>query len=348
MTRARAWLGTRLPFFAVLALHLPEREARVSAASTDGETLLYNPEYVAGLTDSEARGLVLHLVLHAALGHGWRRGSRVDAGRWEQACDIVVNGVIRSLIGVTLPPGASRTDLEKESWAVEAVYDALPEGEPPPDAGQNAGDGSAAPSSATLRERWRDALDAAVQSGDAPGNLARHYPRATPTVPWSRVLLDRVRASRDDFAYNLPDRRMLAHDLVYPALRATGARIAVAVDTSGSVSTALIGAFLAELRALRGTLPDASGLVLYSDAGVHAVHDLWRAPPVSVAGGGGTAFEPVFAELERRRFVPDALVYLTDGDAAFPKQPRYPVVWVLPADAEVTPPWGETVRLEPR
>ena len=84
----------RLPFFAVLALHLPEREAAVDTASTDGSSLLYNPEYVAALPDGEARGLLLHLVLHAAFGHTWRRGGR-EAGRWDAACDIVVNGVIR-------------------------------------------------------------------------------------------------------------------------------------------------------------------------------------------------------------------------------------------------------------
>lgn len=349
LKRARAWLSTRLPFFAVLALHLPERAAGVDTASTDGETLLYNPEFVAGLSDSQARGLLLHLVLHAAFGHGWRRGSRSDAARWERACDIAVNGVIRGLIGVSLPKGMDLIDLEKESWAVEAIYDALPTGEPPPSSGQTQSPASSAGTqSAALLERWREALAlaAATQTGDAPGNVERHYPRVASSVPWTRVLEARLRQSREDFAYSLPDRRMLAHDLVYPALRGEGAQLAVAVDTSGSVSHELIGAFLAELRALRRALPNSSGLVLYADAEVRAVHDLWSAPPPTVRGGGGTSFESVFRALEARRFSPDALVYLTDGEAEFPRASRYPVLWVLPADSSVTPPWGDVVRLE--
>ena len=105
LTRARAWVSLRYPFFAVLALHLPDKPSRVKTAQTDGRTLEFNPEYVASLTDDQTRGLVLHLVLHAALGHPWRRGAR-DAGRWDRACDIVVNGVLRKLLVVPTPTPA--------------------------------------------------------------------------------------------------------------------------------------------------------------------------------------------------------------------------------------------------
>jgi predicted metal-dependent peptidase len=344
LTRARAWLATRLPFFAVLALHLPEREAPIRTAATDGKALLYNPEYVSSLSDAETRGLVLHLVLHAAFGHGWRRGGR-DAGRWERACDIVVNGVIRKLMGVTLPRGADTVDTSLEELAVEAIYEQLPPDLEPPPTGNNAPNNA---SSSSDGDYWRDALRAATATGDAPGNLERHYPSATSSVSWRAVLERHLVRAQHDYVWSPPDRRMMQHDLVYPSLAGEGVRVAVAVDTSGSVGERLIGVFLAELRALARAHPNVSGLVLYADAAVNAVHDLERAAPPTVIGGGGTSFSPVLRELERRRFRPDALVYLTDGEAELPRRPNYPVIWVLPATSSARPPWGEVVRLEGR
>jgi predicted metal-dependent peptidase len=342
LTRARAWVSTRYPFFAVLALHLPEREADVATAATDGKALLFNSEYITGLSDAETRGLLLHLVLHAAFGHAWRRGAR-DVGRWERACDIVVNGVIRKLIGVTLPVGADTVDVSLEEEAVEIIYERLPPDLEPPTTGNTAQNDS--PSSSGTAEYWRDALGNAASTGDAPGNIERHYPRVTSKVPWRATLERFLVRAQHDYVWNPPDRRLMAHDLIYPSLAGEGVRVAVAVDTSGSVSGELIGAFLAELRAITRAHPNVSGVVLYADAKVQSIHDLERAAPPSVTGGGGTSFAPVFAELERRRLQPDVLVYLTDGEAIFPKRPNYPVIWVLPAASSIQPPWGEVSKL---
>ena len=338
-------MATRLPFFAVLALHLPEREAPVDTALTDGSSLLYNPEYVAALPDGEARGLVLHLVLHAAFGHAWRRDGR-EAGRWDLACDIVVNGVMRKLIGVTLPRGAETVDALKEDWSAEEIYESLPDNLESPSTGNTEGNPLSSADGSAVRAFWQEALEAALQTGDSPGNLERHYPRNVSRVSWTRVLEKHLQRVQHDYVWGVPDRRMLAHDLVYPSLAGEALRVGVVIDTSGSVSSELIGRFLAEVKGLRRSVPGVTGLVLYADAGVTSVHDLERAPPPSVTGGGGTSFAPAFAYLERRRFYPDALVYLTDGEAQFPAKPRYPVIWVLPRAAPAIPPWGTVVRLE--
>jgi predicted metal-dependent peptidase len=345
LTKARAWLSTRLPFFAVLALHLPDREAKIETAATDGAALLYNPAYIAKLSDTEARGLLLHLVLHAAFGHAWRRGGR-DAGRWETACDIVVNPVIRGVIGAAPPAGADAQNAALEGLAVEEIYALLPENLEPPTAGttQEQQQGSSR-NSGELSDYWRDAVSAAVNTGDAPGNLERHYPKVSSSISWTQVLGRHLVRAQHDYDWGRPDRRMMGHDLIYPSLAGEGVRVGVVIDTSGSVSPELIGSFLSELRALRKSHPNVSGLVIYADAAVRGVHDLERAAPPSVIGGGGTSFAPAFHELERRRFVPDVLVYLTDGEAEFPARPRFPVIWVLPGDSDVRPPWGEVLRL---
>jgi predicted metal-dependent peptidase len=346
LTRARAWLSLRYPFLAVLALHLPDRAVPSGTASTDGRTLEYHPEYLAVLSDEEARGLLLHLVLHAAFGHAWRRAAR-DLARWERACDIVVNGVVRRLPGVRLPAGADSVDAKLEAESVEFVYEQLPELLEPPSSGATTPTALNESVAAGLESFWAEARQAAERAGEQPGPLERHYPKAKPSLNWRDRLTRYLVTSARDYVWNPPDRRMMAHDLLYPSLAGETARVAVAVDTSGSVSLGLIGRFLAEVRAIACSHPDISGLVLYADAAVHEVHDLARATPPRVIGGGGTVFDPVWQELERRREVLQVLVYLTDGQPLrWPSRPMHPVVWVIPESlAEVTPPFGEVLRL---
>ncbi len=349
LTRARAWISLRYPFFGVLALHLPDRTVRGNVgwgARTDGKTLEYDPTFMARISDEEARGLLLHLVLHAAFGHPWRKGSR-DAARWEIACDIVVNGVLRKLGGLRMPPGADTLDFDLETYAVETVYDALPVNLEPPSTGATSPPSQGSSDVSDLESYWSEARQAAMQTGDAPANIARYYPTQRSSLNWRARLTRYLITATRDYVWNPPDRRMMAHDLIYPSLSGEAARVAVAVDTSGSVDRDLIGAFMAEVQAIARSHPDVTGIVLYADATVNEVHDLRRAPPPSVIGGGGTSFQPVLHELERRREQPQVLIYLTDAQPeAWPPRPTYPVVWVVPdAELEVKPPFGEVLRI---
>jgi predicted metal-dependent peptidase len=346
LTRARAWISLRYPFFAVLALHLPDKPSQVKTAQTDGRSLEFNPDYVAGLSDDQTRGLVLHLVLHAAFGHPWRRGAR-DAGRWDRACDIVVNGVLRKLLVVRLPLGADAVDASLELLSAEEIYGLVPPDLVPPDSGAMVSANGA--DSQSLESFWQDARIAAANADEKPANLERHYPKASSNLNWRSQLERFVLRGAQDYVWNPPDRRMMAHDLIYPSLAGDVLRVAVAVDTSGSVGLEMIGNFMAEVKAMARAHPQISGLVLYADAAVNEVHDLLRAPPPSVRGGGGTGFEPVFRELERRREVVQVLVYLTDGQpVAWPARPRFPVIWAIPnleSGEQVVPPFGTVLRL---
>jgi predicted metal-dependent peptidase len=353
LTRARAWVSLRYPFFGVLALHLPDRATKTNVdwgARTDGRTLEYDPAFVEQISDEEARGLLLHLVLHAAFGHPWRKGSR-DAARWEIACDIVVNGVLRKLAGLKMPLGANATDFDLETEAVETVYDKLPINLEPPSSGTTSPPPPGSSEMNDLESYWSEARQAAMQTGDAPANIARYYPTKRSNMNWRDRLTRYLITATRDYVWNPPDRRMMAHDLIYPSLSGEAARVAIAVDTSGSVGRELIGAFMAEVQAIARSHPDVTGIVLYADAAVNEVHDLRNTPPPSVIGGGGTSFQPVLQELERRREQLQVLIYLTDAQPeSWPPRPTYPVVWVVPdilenVELEVKPPFGEVLRI---
>ncbi len=66
--------------------------------------------------------------------------------------------------------------------------------------------------------------------------------------------------------------------------------------------------------------------------------------PRQFAGGGGTAFAPVFEWIEHSGAQPDALVYFTDALGDFPAvPPHYPVLWLIKGKAPV--PWGRRIQL---
>jgi predicted metal-dependent peptidase len=53
-----------------------EAKPDVQTMATDGTTLFYAPDFVATLPDAELVGVMAHQVMHCALLHPFRRGSR--------------------------------------------------------------------------------------------------------------------------------------------------------------------------------------------------------------------------------------------------------------------------------
>jgi predicted metal-dependent peptidase len=92
MTRARTRLLLDYPWFGSLAMRLRfEAKPDVQTMATDGTTLFYAPDFVATLPDAELVGVMAHEVMHCALLHPFRRGSR-DLAEWNQATDYAING----------------------------------------------------------------------------------------------------------------------------------------------------------------------------------------------------------------------------------------------------------------
>jgi predicted metal-dependent peptidase len=63
--------------------------------ATDGYYIYVNPSFCASLSSNEIAFVFAHEVMHCALLHPYRRGSR-DAQRWNRACDYVVNADLKA------------------------------------------------------------------------------------------------------------------------------------------------------------------------------------------------------------------------------------------------------------
>ena len=124
ITKARAQLILRKPFFGFLSLRLEPKEMKAEdmpmpTMGTDGERLYYVPEFVNEQSDEHLQSIVCHECLHAALAHIWRRGER-EPLRWNLAIDGAVNYQLQEQ-GFPLPPGLVMLP-EAEKLSAEELY----------------------------------------------------------------------------------------------------------------------------------------------------------------------------------------------------------------------------------
>ncbi len=103
--KARAALLVNAPFWGVLSLRLaPVEDPSIETMETNGISIRYNPNYVAGLSRSLLRTIIAHETMHCAALHHTRRDGR-DPKRWNIACDHAINPLLAEA-GFELPDGA--------------------------------------------------------------------------------------------------------------------------------------------------------------------------------------------------------------------------------------------------
>jgi predicted metal-dependent peptidase len=379
-------LRMKSPFFATLALFVRFIPVpSIPTAATDGKDIFYNPDFLAALRPPKIDGLLLHEVLHAALLHVIRRGTRVPQ-LWNVAADIVVNGQIATQPGFELPAGGIR-DPQLEHLSVEEIYELLlkkmPDtyhcvmdllDEPPQDSmtangdslgeefsasNMNSGRLSLDPNSrkASLEAYWKAALQQAIaiarssnSQGTLPAGLLRQLSEITePQLDWRSYLWRYLVRTPTDFSGF--DRRFIGRGLYLDTLDGESVHVFVAVDTSGSIDDKQMRLFLGEVYGILNAYPHIQGELYYVDAtayGPHPIEPNGKIPPP--VGGGGTSFIPFFEAVRNTwdGYSNSICVYLTDGFGAFPAQvPELPVLWVVtPGGLRLEQfPFGETVRL---
>lgn len=196
-----------------------------------------------------------------------------------------------------------------------------------------------------------EAWVASQQRGTMPAGLLRLVERLRAAkVPWQRVLQQYAGSAlaKEDFSLLPPHRRWLIEaDIVRPSMRSPSlGDLVVSVDTSGSISQALLQAFAAEVAKL-ATLSEET-LLLTHDATVHQVINTRELPAflatMNFKGGGGTSHVPVFEYLKKERQHPDLFIGLTDLESEYPADtPRFPVLWCAPEKHGSPPAWGRLV-----
>lgn len=172
--------------------------------------------------------------------------------------------------------------------------------------------------------------------GDLPGPLQQlinaMLERRHPQVDWRRQLrLFAASAGRSRVAHTMK-RRSKRYGTRPGTKIKRYSKLAVALDTSGSVSDDEISTFFSEIHGIWKCGADV--VIIECDAEVQNVYPYRGQTPQGVAGRGGTWFDPVFEYLNHNRqdrF--DGCIYLTDGWADTPEvRPPCKVLWVICKD----------------
>jgi predicted metal-dependent peptidase len=381
--RARLQLMLAHPYLASALARLPLVNAAAfgwcKTMATDGYHIFINPQFCRGLSEPEVLAVLAHEVLHCVLGHIDRRGPR-DRFVWNLAIDFATNLLLRDF-GFRLP-SCGLLDVRYRGMTSEQIYACLQQDpglaalcqgfDLHLEAGDQEGLTQRSQDYPSPEERRR--LRAVVlremgrewarRQGMMPGELAREAEAATRTeVSWQHLLARFMNGlRRSDYRLFPFNKKHLWRQIYLPTLGIPGPdHLVLAIDTSGSVSGKMLGQFLAELDRLRA-LTDCRLTLLQCDAAIQKVDELSGRDETEVpgglsgqrfrlVGGGGTDFRPVFdwvaGRSRQQAAIPDAVIYCTDGFGAFPpREPAYPVVWVVPASGRETFPFGLVIRLQ--
>ncbi len=176
--------------------------------------------------------------------------------------------------------------------------------------------------------------------GVAPGEIERVLEELGVVVrlDWRQALhrlLERLVPS--DYTWRRPSRRSQAVGATLPGVLKRAWKIAVVLDTSGSIDEEEYAEFIRALYQLLITRPVASIVVAEADVKIQRMEVFTDPPPPLVErwlrhrrGYGGTNFAVPIRQLLEKHPDTSLIIYFTDGYGVYPKRPpRIPIVWVI-------------------
>ncbi|MDQ0936967.1 vWA domain-containing protein [Streptomyces turgidiscabies] len=313
----------------------------VAAVNPEAGEIYINP--LRQLTAEEWRFVLAHEMLHAALRHGDRCGTR-DPYLFNVACDYVINGWLTEMDVGDAPEGLLH-DPELKGLSAEEVYDRIAK-----DLrrmrrlstlrGRGACDVLGAPLGSPrdyvdLDEFYRRGLGQGLnlhqqhERGYLPGGLVEEIRALNhPPLPWDAQLArwfdEFVPRPEPVRSYARPSRRQSSTPDIpragryFPPEEIARCTFGVVLDTSGSMDRTLLGKALGAIASYAGARDVPAARVVFCDA---AAHDAGYLPVTEIAervrvrGRGGTVLQPGVDLLHRADdFPPGApVLVITDG-----------------------------------
>ncbi|MFJ7493736.1 VWA-like domain-containing protein [Streptomyces sp. NPDC097727] len=337
-----------------------------------------SPAFVDATPVAELAAVWVHEVAHLLRDHHGRAerlpaADQRDAHRVNVAQDCEIND---DLITDGLPLPAGRMEPRLFGLPTGQLFEAYLHELPPGPPGHNCGSGAhgqpvpweltgadgptrLGPVEAeALRRHTAEAVRAHRRSrGSLPAGWQRWADQVLePTVDWRQALAGAVReaaawaAGAIDYTYRRPSRRGAAlRGVVLPSLRRPLPRVAVVIDTSGSMGDEELASALAEVTGVLREVGIRGNrvTVLACDADVQSVSRVTAAEQITLGGGGGTDMRVGIAAALAARDRPNIVVVLTDGCTPWPDEsPSCRLVAALIGpDAPQPPGWVETVRV---
>lgn len=355
---ARVGMLLNTPFFGTLATRLTLTPADdMPTAATDGRRFYYNHDFVNKLTPEELIFLVGHEVMHCVYDHMGRRGDR-DPKLWNIAADYAINlDLVDQKIGKLITTVPALYDTQYRGLSADEIYEQLEErfknqtekdkaeiqkmldqmfdqhidpnapGNQPGDQEGNS-QGGYTPMSPEERQQARDEFREAVinaakntSAGDLPAGVRRMIQDLTdPRMNWRELLRVTLASTQvSDFTWMKPSRLGWDLEAILPGTVEDGLlKIAVSIDTSGSISFEQARDFLSEVKGIMEQFNSYEIDVWCFDGAVHnpqrfTSDNLEDICNYEVKGGGGTSFQANWDYMKSVDLVPERFICFTDG-----------------------------------
>jgi predicted metal-dependent peptidase len=361
----------------------------VPTACTNGRDELYGRTFVDGLDDKELGFVVLHENLHKAFRHlfVWRKLYDENPLLANAACDYVINLMIVSadpneqIVAIPRKNGKVFGLLDSKYAGMNAkqVFDLLKqqqeegggggEGEDGGHGGFDSHDWDGAkeltdPERKELEREVDQALRQGVIAhqkihGKGAGGMGRELgDLLDPKVDWREMLREFVKSicnAKDASSWRRVNRRYLSGDTYMPTLIGERVgRIAIGIDTSGSIGGEELNRFLSEVKSIAEDVHPQYVDLIYWDSVVaaHEEYDEFTVPNIvsstKPAGGGGTDPTSMMTYLKEKNIAPECIVMLTDGYVGeWGNEWNAPILWAICNGAsDVYAPCGKTVHIE--
>ena len=374
IARAKTRLVLDHPFWGSLVLGTAFHKDDIPTMCTNGQWIKWSADFVDKCSDKNVVFTVAHEISHIFLKHcdpiKEIDGKPVNAEVQNMAMDYVINPILIDGNVGEMPEGGLY-DPKYHGWSWLKVYRELMQmdeserpqpqpwggnvGSPEDDNGNEMQGSELEQFNATIDQRVFLAATGAQSAGKLPSAIAELVERMRRSkVDWCDVFNRFIGGDQpDDYTFRKPNKKVWYTQGIYtPSIDKIGVGdVVVAVDTSGSVSTAELQQFLGELNNITDDHKPRSVTVITCDADIKSVVRYEQGDIIDTIecnGRGGTRVEPVFRYIRENDLPVDNMVYLTDmGIWDFPDNtPDYPVLWVSTDPQCSDAPFGETTRIE--
>lgn len=184
--------------------------------------------------------------------------------------------------------------------------------------------------------------------GTIPGEIQIFLDRLlNPKLPWNRILQKFLQSfSKNDYSFRKPNRRFFPQFHLPRLYGESLINIAVAVDTSGSVSDHEFNRFVTETHSILRMMKPEKITVLQFDTEIKSVHDVRNVQQlmnIQFTGRGGTQIEPVLEWTNANK--PQLLLVFSDGYFDFPDlETKVKTLWLIHDNDKFEAPFGKVIH----
>lgn len=384
VTVAMNWMMLNHPHYWSIAakreLLYTDNDNEINTACTNGITITFNINYVNRNDIEVIKTLLAHEILHIALAHHLRMGSR-DVEKCNKAMDYAINLILFEQGFKPFKNWLYDNKYTGMSW--EQIYDLLNDNDSTKDNNNessneqgnesddsngnknasNSNSNHVVPNTegkseneieqeiATQFSEFQSGINLTKRIDKEKGeSMERKFSDSKPAIDWKSILQRFLNdTALNDYSYAKINHRYasVSPNVIMPSLYSQSpSNFTLAIDTSGSISEKEVSMMVTSCIDCLSYIENNPELtVVYCDDEIRNIEIINGTIPPKPKGGGGTDFAPVMRYALDT--APNALIYLTDGECySFGSEPACPVLWVLiRRNPFFRPPFGEVISI---